>query len=240
MYQDKKIIAIIPARMGSKGIKDKNIKHFAGIPLLAHSVEVAKKSDIFDEIFVSTDSPVYGDIAKQYGAQVPFYRPQNLSQDSSQAYDYVEHTIQTYKNMLNQTFDYFVVLQPTSPIRLKSHIEDVISLLVDEGRDAVVSVCEADHIPQIYNHLPEDGCLYNFYTEDKTSFNRQDFGKYYKLNGSIYAMKVSAFLQHRSYYIQNSKAYLMEKEFSMDIDSELDFMLAERMVEILHEKGNYV
>lgn len=232
MYKGKRIIAIIPARSGSKGITNKNIKTLNGIPLMAHSIICAQKNEIIDEIFVSTDSEEYAEIAKQYGANVPFLRPINISTDRAQAYDYVNNALATYRDKYDKIFDYFIVLQPTSPIRRSEHITEVVKILVDDNIDSVVSVCEADHIPQIFNHLPENMSIDGFYKEDKNSFNRQDFGKYYRLNGSIYAMKTSEFLKTKSYYIQNSRAYIMAKKYSIDIDDELDFYFAEKLFEI--------
>lgn len=232
MYQGKKIIAIIPARSGSKGLPNKNIKKLNGIPLIAYSIECAKSCEFIDEVFVSTDSQEYANIALKYGASVPFLRPENISNDKSQAYDYVSHCIESYVVKFGYEFDYFIVLQPTSPIRKVYHIMDVVKMLIDQKLDSVVSVCKADHIPQIFNHLPENESMYMFYKDDKNSFNRQDFGEYYKLNGSIYAMKVSEFIKHKSYYIENSKAYIMDKKFSIDIDDELDFFMAEKLLDL--------
>ena len=232
MYKGKRIIAIIPARSGSKGIKNKNIRTLNGIPLIAHSSICAKRSEIIDEIFLSTDSEEYAEIAKLYGANVPFLRPINISTDRSQAYDYVINALTTYKDQYDKIFDYFIVLQPTSPIRRPEHITDVVKMLVDNNIDSVVSVCEADHIPQIYNHLPENMSMDGFYKEDNNSFNRQDFGKYYRLNGSIYAMNTCEFLKTKSYYIQNSRAYIMDKKYSIDIDDELDLYFAEKILAI--------
>ncbi len=232
MYNNKRILAIIPARSGSKGLKDKNIKELDGKPLLAYSIEVALKSNIIDEVFVSTDSEIYAEIARKNGASVPFLRPKEISDDKSQAYDYITHTIQIYKEELKLDFDYFIVLQPTSPIREVKHIIEVAKLLIDHEKDSVVSVCEADHIPQLYNHLPQNLSMYKFYIGEDKSFNRQDFGKYYRLNGSIYGMKVKAFFKYKSYYIKNSSSYIMDKIFSIDIDDEIDFFLAEKILEL--------
>lgn len=232
MYQGKKIIVIIPARSGSKGLTNKNIKRLNGIPLIAHSIECARSCEVIDEVFVSTDSQEYANIALKYGASVPFLRPEKISNDKSQAYDYVSHCIDSYGVKFGCEFDYFIVLQPTSPIRKANHIMDVVKMLIDQKSDSVVSVCNADHIPQIYNHLPENQSMYMFYKDDKNSLNRQDFGEYYRLNGSIYAMKVSEFIKYKSYYIENSKAYIMDKKFSIDIDDELDFFIAEKLLEL--------
>ena len=116
MYRDKRFLAIIPARSGSKGVKDKNIRPLHGKPLMQYSIEAARESGIMDRIFVSTDSPRYADIARAAGAEVPFLRPADIAGDRAVATDYLVHAIETYRT-LGETFDYFALLQPTSPLR---------------------------------------------------------------------------------------------------------------------------
>lgn len=229
MYKNKKILAIIPARSGSKGLPNKNIRELLGKPLIAHSILVAKESKIIDEVFVSTDSAEYAKIAKEYGANIPFLRPEEISGDRSQAYDYIRNALDTYKDKLGEIFDYFIVLQPTSPIRTTEHIKSFLSLLIDEDRESAVSVCEAEHIPQLYNTLPDNQTMKGFFDDASNGLNRQSFGKYYRLNGSLYGMNVESFYKYNSYYIDNSRAFIMEKKFSVDIDDELDFYICEKI-----------
>lgn len=235
LYKGKKVICIIPARSGSKGLKDKNIKKLLEKPLMAYSIEVAKKSGLFDEVFVSTDSNEYKKTAESFGAKVPFLRPDDISGDKAQAYDYIKNTLNTYKDKYNKKFDYFIVLQPTSPIRNIEHLREFINLLIEDNHESVVSVCEADHIPQLYNTLPENKSMKGFFDDISRGVNRQSFGKYYRLNGSIYGMKVDSFYKYNSYYIENSRAYIMDKTYSVDVDDEMDFYLCEKIM----EKINY-
>lgn len=235
MYKQKKIIAIIPARSGSKGMIDKNISLLDGKPLMAHSIISAIESNIFDEIYVSTDSELYSSIGEAYGASVPFLRPHSLSKDSSQAYEYIIHALENYRDKFNKEFDYFVVLQPTSPLRQPCHIIESIKLAIDNHLNSVVSVVKASHIPQLTNKLDDTLSMEGFYINSKNSSNRQDYGTYYTLNGAIYIMKTDKFMECRNYYIENSKAYIMEKIFSVDIDDELDFEYAQFIINKLKD-----
>lgn len=228
MYNGKTFVAIIPARSGSKGIKDKNIKLLNGKPLMQYAIDEAFKSNIFDEIFVSTDSEEYAEIARKCGANVPFLRPNEISQDKSNANEYIIHTINEYRR-LGKKFDYFVLLQPTSPLRRKDDIINAVNILTHENLDSVVSVCEAEHSPFVYNKLPEDNCLYEFVLKEN-NVNRQEAGRYYRINGAIYIMNCIKYLETNDFYGINSKACIMKQEHSIDIDSELDFKFAEFLI----------
>ena len=138
MYKGKRILAIIPARSGSKGMANKNISLIENKPLIAYTIEVAKESNVFDYIFVSTDSEEYAQISRQYGAEVPFLRPIELAQDTSKAVEFEQHAITALKE-IGYEFDYFVRLQPTSPLRTSDDVRNVISILIDAAKDAVVS-----------------------------------------------------------------------------------------------------
>lgn len=225
MYKDKSFLAIIPARSGSKGIKNKNIKLLNGKPLIQYTIDAAIESKIFNEIYVSTDSEEYASVAKKCGADLPFLRPIEIAQDNSNANEYIIHAINEYKK-LGKNFDYFVLLQPTSPLRTSSDILYAVDILISEHLDSVVSVCEAEHSPYVYNILPKNKNLYEFVLKENNK-NRQEVGKYYRINGAIYIMDCNKYLKTNNFYGINSKAYIMEQQNSVDIDSELDFKFAE-------------
>ncbi len=225
MYKGKNFLAIIPARSGSKGVIDKNIKLLDGKPLMQYSIDAAIKTNVFDEIFVSTDSERYAKIAKKCGASVPFLRPAVIASDESNANEYIIHAISEYEKM-GKTFDYFVLLQPTSPLRTSYDIIGCINLLLNENLDSVVSVCEAEHSPFVYNVLPENNSLYKFVLEENNK-NRQEVGNYYRVNGAVYTMRCNKFIEIKNFYNENSKAYIMKQEQSVDIDTELDFRFTE-------------
>lgn len=218
-------LAIIPARSGSKGLKDKNIKNLCGKPLLAYSIEAALNSKQFGEVMVSTDSELYASIAKEYGANVPFLRSDNTSSDTATTWDMVEEVLGKYAEK-GRVFDSFCVLQPTSPLRSSQDIECAYNLFRSIAEFAVISVCEAEHSPLWCGKLPENNEFLNFIDESCMN-QRQSFGKYYRLNGAIYIVDTEKFKTDRFFYKQGSYAYIMPQERSIDIDTALDFKIAE-------------
>ena len=221
-----KNIAIIPARSGSKGLPDKNIRLLCGKPLLAYSIEAALQSDIFDVVHVSTDSIQYAEIAKKFGADVPFLRSTETSSDSASSWDVVKEVIEKYQKV-GKCFDTFMLLQPTSPLRTSEDIRNAYKLMNDKKANAIVAVCEADHPPQFYNVLQADGSLKDFLHDEVNDKRRQDMGTYYRINGAVYLAKTSYFLRNSNIYRDACYAYVMEKNRSVDIDSLFDFQCAE-------------
>ncbi len=226
MYKDKTLLAIIPARSGSKGVTDKNIKELCGAPLLSYSIKQAHESKVVDYIYLSTDSKKYAETGKRFGAQVPFLRPESISTDKSLADEFIIHAIDSI--MLDgKSFDYFIVLQPTSPMRKAEDIEKAFKMAVDNALDSVVSVCAAEHPIQYYNTLNNDLSMNNFIPKVQ---NRQDYKKYYRVNGALYICTTKQYKENRSFYGENSKAYIMDSNSSIDIDTEFDFKLAELLI----------
>jgi len=225
LYNNKSFLAIIPARSGSKGLKDKNIKMLNGKPMIAYSIEAAKQSAVFDDIVVSTDSQIYADIAECYGASVPFLRPSYLSTDEALTKDVIIYTL----NEIEKEYDYFMILQPTSPLRKSEDIINAIQLLFNKNAISVVSVCEAEHSPLYMNILDNSLSLKGFLPKDVKT-RRQDLPKYYRLNGAIYLCQVEHYLKFGDFYNDKSYAYIMDKMSSIDIDDELDFVIAESLL----------
>jgi CMP-N-acetylneuraminic acid synthetase len=223
MYKGKKFLAIIPARSGSKELKDKNIKPFCGKPLIEYSIEVAKESGIFDYIFLSTDSENYAEIAKKCGIAVPFMRPKEIAKDNSPADEYIFHAIESLMK-IGKVFDYFILLQPTSPLRTADDIKKAANLLISEQLTSVVSVCETEYPIEYCNKLPPDLSLHNFLPNIA---NRQELSKSYRINGALYLCECESYLKYRDFYSKNSKAYIMPQIRSIDIDTELNFSIAE-------------
>ena len=227
-----KLLAIIPARSGSKGLKDKNIKLLAGKPLMAYSIMAAKETGIFDEIMVSTDSEKYADIAREYGANVPFLRSQKNAEDGAASQDMIKEVLENYEK-LGQKFDAFCLLQPTSPLRKAEDILGAYEVFKEKASVSVITVCEADHPPIWSNHLPKDGSLVGF-VERSNDKQRQASGKYYRLNGAVSFTYVGEFYRDVYGYREGSFAYVMDRRRSIDIDDEFDFEVAE----LLMTKGN--
>ncbi len=217
-------LAIIPARSGSKGLPDKNIKPLVNKPLMAYSIEAALESECFEEVMVSTDSDKYADIAKEYGASVPFLRNSVTASDTASTWDMVDEVLKRYRDLAGE-FESFCLLQPTSPLRTSQDIRNAYSLYYEKASFAVVSVCEAEHSPRWCGHLGENLSLDGFIRMEDMK-RRQDAGRFYRLNGAIYIVNAERFRQDRFFYQQGSFAYVMPQERSVDIDTAHDFRIA--------------
>lgn len=227
MYGGKTFLALIPARSGSKGVKDKNIRLLHGKPLIAYSIEAAIESGVMDAVVVSTDSERYADIAREYGAEVPFLRPQTLAADKTLASEYIVYTLECLL-AAGRVYDYFVLLQPTSPLRTKAHIRDCVHMAVDEGLCGVVTFSETECPMEYCHRLPEDMRLDSLNINDA---NRNDFAPFYRETGFLFICACDEFLKTRNFYGSNSKALLIDRRWALDIDSEYDFELAEFLME---------
>ncbi|TLD96617.1 acylneuraminate cytidylyltransferase family protein [Helicobacter jaachi] len=225
-HDSKRFLAIIPARAGSKRLPDKNIKSLCGKPLLAWSIKSALDSKYIDEVVVSTDSSVYAEIAKDYGANVPFLRPECLASDTTTTFDVLEHCIRFYEQNLQKEFDYIVLLQPTSPLREAWHINESCQKLLDSNANSLISVCKCEHSPLWSNTLAEDESMDNFLSPKVLNVRSQDLPAYYRLNGVIFIAKTKALLQAKSFFMPHSIAYKMDTMYSSDIDTPLDFEIA--------------
>lgn len=226
---EKKMLAVIPARGGSKGLPGKNIKPLEGKPLIAYTIEAALQSGLFDKVVVSTDDKEIADIAKQYGAEIPFMRPQELSGDVVSSDDVILHAIQFYKEQGTE-FDYVCKLQPTSPLRNAAHIQEAYEQMVSRDANYIVSVCECEHSPLWSGVIGSDLGLEDFIREQDKRACRQAFEKYYRLNGAIYIAKVENFEAEKNFMGKGSIAYIMNQADSVDIDSALDFLFAETIM----------
>ncbi|WP_227394279.1 acylneuraminate cytidylyltransferase family protein [Jeotgalibacillus aurantiacus] len=222
-------LAIIPARSGSKGLKDKNVKPLNRKPMMAYTIEAALNSGCFGHVIVSTDSLEYARIAEQYGAQVPYLRDASLSSDQASSWDVVEDVLGYYEQR-GKTFETVCLLQPTSPLRTREDIVGAYNLMKEKEADSVVSVCETDHSPLWSNTLPLDLSLSGFISDDILSTPRQQLPVYYRLNGAIYLVKTSHLSDRVDLYHDRSYAYVMDKRHSIDIDDEMDFKIAEMLL----------
>ena len=229
-------IAIITARSGSKGLKDKNIRLLAGKPLLVYSIEAAIKSGKFDTVMVSTDSEEYADIARAYGAEVPFLRSENTSSDFASSWDVVSEVLNRYHD-IGKDYDTFMLLQPTSPLRTSDDICNAYDLYHKKNANSIVSVCKADHSPLQYGTLPEDLSLTEFVNGLAKGKRRQDLKDYYRINGAVYLANVVFFMEKRDIYSDKCYAYVMDRKQSVDIDDLFDFELTEALLNI--NEGKY-
>ena len=225
-----KTLAIIPARCGSKGLKDKNIKMLIDKPLIAYSIISAQESGVFDEIMVSTDSQEYAEIAMKWGAEVPFIRNSKTATDEASSKDVILEVLDNYADQ-GKIFDSFCLLQPTSPLRTGEDIIRAYDLFCRKATFAVVSVCETEHSPLWCGHLPESGEFIDFV--DKNSLKQRQAGTpFYRINGAIYFVNTEKYRNDSYFYQRGSYAYIMPQSRSIDIDTELDFKMAELLIRV--------
>lgn len=220
-----KILAIIPARGGSKGLPGKNIKPLNNKPLIGWSIESAEKSKLITKTIVSSDDVKIIEVAKQYGADVPFVRPSELANDTASTKDVILHALEYFKTN-NSKFDYIVLLQPTTPFRKQGDIDKMIKIAISTNADMVVSVKETSSNPY-YVLFEEDKDGYLQKSKESNFTRRQDCPIVYEYNGSIYIIKVDSLLKHNSLSFPKTVKYLMDDYHSVDIDNQFDFNFAE-------------
>ena len=214
------MIAIVPARGGSQGVLRKNVRPAGGKPLIAWTIEAAKSSASVKRIIVTTDDLEIADLAKQYGAEVPFLRPADLATDTATSVNVVAHAL--HKLGFDEESDApFILLQPTSPLRTSGDIDAAAALL--EEAEAVVSVTVVSHPPQWLRTIDTNRCLQPWLSGEVQ--RRQDSGALYELNGAIYITRAGRFLRELSFSPAVTAAYVMPKERSLDIDTEFDLQL---------------
>ncbi len=223
----KNILAIIPARGGTKGLPGKNKMNLCGKPLIAWSIETALDcSGYINKLIVSTDDKDIAEISKSYKAEVPFIRPDELASDDATTISVIYHTIDWLK--CNQSYepDSILLLQPTSPLRIKKDILNAIDMTNNKNIRSVVSVCKTNHHPWWSNTLPEDGNMGTFLKNDIIHKRRQELPDFYRLNGAIFFAKLDYFYKYNGFFGPKTFAYKMGISESIDIDSEIDFKLA--------------
>ena len=236
MINNKRILAIIPARGGSKGLPNKNIKLLLDKPLIAWTIEQAKNSKFIDEIHVSTDSPNIAKISEEYGIKVPSLRPENLAQDNSSSADVVDYIIKKYEEQ-NQFFDYIILLQPTSPLRKKNDIDNAIKLILKfPNHDGIISLGEVygSH-PAIFKKI-HNNTIQPYFEDFQQKNRRQDLEKIYHPYGFFYLIKTNIFKEQKTFYTKNILPYSIERWQITDIDDEFDFISCEAILKTkIHE-----
>lgn len=223
-------LAVIPARSGSKGVVHKNIKPLGNLPLMAYSIRAAKTTGLFAYVMVSTDSEAYAEIAKEHGADVPFLRSAEQSSDTADSWSATKEVLREYARR-GERFDTVCLLQPTSPLRSAEDICAGYTLLEDKNANAVTSVCEADHSPLWCMTLQEDKSLDAFRENLKQTGPRQKLEKFYRLNGAVYIRRVRYDGDDIEILHTNEYALVMGAERSVDIDTEMDFQMAELLMQ---------
>lgn len=227
--EDLKILAIIPARSGSKGVNRKNIREIAGKPLIAYSIEAAKSAeDVLSRTIVSTDDPEIARVSEQFGGEVPFLRPANLAGDKSPMVPVIQHAVSEMETRDRIVFDCVLLLQPTAIFRTSEDIRESVRLMSKGGCDSVISVVQVFSTHPILMKKIVDDHLVPFCIEEKEGTRRQDYQpEAFMRNGAIYLSRREAVMVKNSLWGSIIRPYIMPEERSVNIDSELDLKLAE-------------
>ncbi len=226
------MICFIPARGGSKGVPGKNIKEICGKPLIAWTIEAAKKAKGIDRVIVTTDDLAIATVAQEYGAEVPFLRPAELSSDTASAIDVYLHATEYVMHVTDQKLDKFMVLLPTVPLRNEKHIEEALAQFEKDGATTLISFAEAEVPASWYHKLDKEGRVHNAgFGQGVTMTNRQNNETYIVPNGAIYILDYELLKNKRTYYCDNTVAYIMSREDSIDIDYPIDFEFAKCLME---------
>lgn len=220
MINRKRLLAIIPARGGSKRLPRKNILELGGKPLIAWTIEEARKSVYLDRIIVSTDDREIAEVAAEWGAEVPFFRPPHLAEDHTSGLEPIFHALDQLKE-----FDYIVLLQPTSPLRVVADIDACIERCIDARADSCVSFVLNEKPPSWLYEFDEQERIIPFLDGDDSG--KLEASPLYLVNGAVYVAEVESLKRNQSLLTSNTVGYVMPRERSVDIDTELDFRLSE-------------
>lgn len=226
MFKGKTILAIIPARGGSKGVPRKNIRLLAGKPLIAWTIDEAKKSKYIDRLILSSEDEEIIKVAREYGCEVPFKRPFELAQDDTPGIKPVIHVL----NTLEEKYEYVVLLQPTSPLRTVEDIDGCIQHCMEKGAPACISITEAPQSPYWMYKLDDDMKLKPFVQNGEIINRRQDLPIVYMLNGAVYVAESRFITENKSFLTEETAGYIMSGENSVDIDTEMDFAYCEWLI----------
>lgn len=228
MIQGKRVLAIVPARGGSKGVPQKNVRLVGGKPLIGWTAEAAKASKYIDKLIVSSDDKQIIDVAKQYGCEAPFIRPKAFAEDDTPGIVPVLHAIEECPG-----YDYVVLLQPTSPLRNTKDIDAAIEQCIMSQAPACVSVCETDKSPFWMFYVEEHGKMSSVLPDglEYRNSQRQFIRNAYVLNGAVYVGKQDWLLENKSFISEETVAYIMPKERSIDVDTEFDMKVLKIILE---------
>ncbi|WP_036734529.1 acylneuraminate cytidylyltransferase family protein [Paenibacillus zanthoxyli] len=219
-------LAVIPARKGSKGIRNKNMRLLAGRPLIDYSIHAALQSPYVSEVTVSTDSLEIAEFSRGAGASAPFIRPAELATDEARSIDVLRHAVTFYEQELGRHFKYILLLQPTSPLRSASDINTAFEIFLNQKADSLQSVSEAPAYPYLLRKMRE-GRLESYQEGQTVHLRRQEMEQLYALNGAIYILTRDLLINGNKMVGDCNAGYIMPRERSVDIDEEFDLKLAE-------------
>ena len=226
MIHEKSILAVIPARGGSKGLPRKNLRMLAGKPLIAWTIEEAKKSKYIDRLMLSSEDAEIISVARQWGCEAPFVRPQELATDETPGVEPILHAI----DALSEKYDYVVMLQPTSPLRIAEDIDGCVEMCLGHKAPACVSVTEPSKSPYWMYRLDAGDRLIPNLDLGFADVRRQDLPRVYALNGAVYVAETDWLIAHRTFLTQETVAFVMPRERLWDVDTELDLKFCELLL----------
>jgi CMP-N,N'-diacetyllegionaminic acid synthase len=230
MKDTRRILAIVPARGGSKQLPGKNIMPLDGKPLIAYTIEAALKSRFLKRVIVSTEDYGIARLSRGYGAEIPFMRPKSLAGDKTPTAKVIAHLLLALKRLEGYAPDVIVLLQPTSPLRSTRDIDAAVELFLKSGGDSVISVVEAAHPLELQFVKDGQGLLTRVTSKKPLPKRRQDLRRTLTPNGAIFVISPKTFLKHKSFYAKMNVPYEMPRERSIDIDTKLDFDIAEFLI----------
>jgi len=230
-----RVLGVIPARGGSKGVVNKNLRPVGGEPLIAHSIRAARQSSHLTRFLTTTDSEEIARVAREYDCPV-LIRPSHLGLDDSPILGAVVHALEECERHSGQPYDAIVLLQPTSPIRTGEDIDNVIGILKDDPEvDGVISVCPMDDVhPARMYRLDDDRWMHPLYEELETA-QRQSLPLVYYRNGALYAVRRTVVVDQHMMMARRKKAYVMSREHLANIDDERDLVIADTLVRLWKE-----
>jgi len=232
-----RILGAIPARGGSKSVPKKNIRSLAGKPLIAHTIETALKCSLITDVVVSTDDDKIRKIAIKYGAKAPFLRPKELATDTALAIPTIQHTVGEMEKIRGLKYDYIIMLQPTAPLRTYQDLTEALIKLIKSDADGIISVVDVDNWHPMKMKKFENGLLVDYQKPPVENPPRQILPPVYIVNGAIYATKRDVFMNRGTFQGEKCLGYIMPPERSVNIDTEVDFIVAEYM---LQKESSYV
>jgi CMP-N-acetylneuraminic acid synthetase len=225
------ILGVIPARGGSKSVPRKNIRTLAGKPLLVYTIEAALASLLLTDLVVSTDDPEIREVALNCGAQAPFLRPAKLATDTALAIPTIQHAVGEMEIRRGSPYDYVVMLQPTTPLRTSSDIDEALTHLIESDADGIISVVHVDNWHPMKMKKFIGDLLVDYERPPVENPPRQSLSPVYMVNGAIYATKRDVFMNDASFQGKRCLGYIMPVERSVNIDSDVDFIVAEYMLQ---------
>lgn len=233
MIHGKKILGLIPARGGSRGLPGKNIKKLCGKPVIAWTILAAQGSRYLDDLVFSTDSPEIAKVARRWGVEVPFLRPGELAQDDTESSAVLIHALD-FLEAEGRKYDYVILLEPTSPLRETSDIDRGMEVLDEfhDRADSIVSVCRVEAAHPVFDvRINDQGLLQTYLPQDDFQpLRRQDIEELYFFEGTIYISKTDAYREKKTFYHQRTLPYIVPKEKSLELDDRMDFICIEALL----------